>query len=293
MEKVSFRGYRADCLTDFAIKYIQNRNSSKPFYLFLSFVEPHHQNDRYCFQAPLGLRKMFENYNVPGDLSVFKGDWPDFLPDYLACCKSIDSNVGRIYETLLKNNLEDNTIVIFTSDHGCHFKTRNDEYKRSCHESSVRIPLIIHGKNFKNGLRIKRLVSLVDLAPTLLQIANISQPAYMAGKPLQQLLKNESGWKDEIFIQISESKVARALRTKRWKYSIFAPDKDPIEDSYSTVYREDCLYDLVKDPHEKTNIIHKSEYKNICDKMRKKLIDYIYQIERMTVTVVSNEKTSV
>jgi uncharacterized sulfatase len=292
MQQVSFNGYRADCLTDYTINYIHSYKSSKPFYIFLSFVEPHHQNDHHCFQAPAGLRKMFEDFDVPGDLSAFEGDWPLFYPDYLACCRSVDSNVGRIYKTLLDNDLAENTIVIYASDHGCHFKTRNDEYKRSCHESSVRIPLIIHGQNFNKGRKIEQLVSLIDLAPTVLNMANIPQPDYMPGKPLQQLLNRESDWKDEIFIQISESKLARALRTKRWKYSICAPDKDPFEDSYSTVYREDCLYDLLTDPYEKVNLIDNPEYKGICDEMRVKLMDYIFQVEGMTVTVISNEKAS-
>lgn len=292
MKKVSFKGYRADCLTDYTINYIQNRKSSKPFYLFLSFVEPHHQNDRHCFQAPVGLRKMFENFDVPGDLSAFEGDWPLFYPDYLACCRSVDSNVGRIYKALLDNDLAENTIVIYTSDHGCHFKTRNDEYKRSCHESSVRIPLIMLGQNFNNGRKIERLVSLIDLAPTVLNMANIPQPTYMPGKPLQRLLNKESDWKDEIFIQISESKLARTLRTERWKYTVCAPEKDPLENSYSTVYREDCLYDLLTDPHEKVNVIHEHKCKDICDEMRGKIIEYIFQIEGITVTVISNEKAS-
>lgn len=61
----------------------------------------------------------------------------------------------------------DQSIVLFSSDHDCHFCTRNDEYKRSCHDVSVRIPMVIYGGPFLGGGRDQRLIQLTDLVPTL------------------------------------------------------------------------------------------------------------------------------
>ena len=80
--------------------------------------------------------------------------------------KRLDEALGRLLDALQSLDLLENTIVVFTSDHGNHFKTRNGEYKRSCHESSIRIPMAIQGPGFDAGGRIQKLVSLLDLPPT-------------------------------------------------------------------------------------------------------------------------------
>ena len=86
---------------------------------------------------------------------------------------------------------------------------------------------------------------MIDLPPTLLACAGIEVPDYMKGRPLQQLVQGEvQDWPEEVFLQISESQVGRAIRTKKWKYSVRAVDKDPWKDMGSDVYVEDCLYDL-------------------------------------------------
>src|SRR5699024_7266362 len=130
-------------------------------------------------------------------------------------------------------------------DHGCHFKTRNHEYKRSCHESSIRTPTAFIGPGFNQGGQKKELVSLIDLPPTLLDAAGIEVPKEMSGRSILPLVHGDkSDWKDEVFIQISESQVGRAIRTKRWKYSVSDPTKDRIHDSKSDHYIEEFLYDL-------------------------------------------------
>lgn len=159
-------------------------------------------------------------------------------------------------------------MIIFTNDHGCHFKTRNWEYKRSCHDASTHIPLIIYGSNYSIGIKIEELVSIIDLLPTILEIADVEIPKYMQGKSLKTLLaKTPSDWREEVFIQISESQVGRAIRTKRWKYSVGAPHKSGFLFSGSKLYREDFLYDLKADPYEQNNLVLNDEYKDIRDKL--------------------------
>ncbi len=75
-----------------------------------------------------------------------------------------------------------------------------------------------------------------------------------------------------MFVQVSESQVGRAVRTRRWKYSIVAPDKDPWVDSGSDRYAEECLYDLQADPYELTNLIGLESHREVCAVMRERLI---------------------
>ncbi len=264
MNKVEFKGYRVDCLTDFAIDYLDTREGKKPFFLFISYLEPHHQNDRNVFEGPVGSKEKFKDFKVPGDLEGTRGNWRENFPDYLGCCNSIDMNAKRIQNKLEELEISDNTIIFFTSDHGCHFRTRNDEYKRSCHEATVHVPLIIKGPGFEGGKRVSELVSLIDLPPTLLRAAGIDIPEQMRGRPLQELINgNASNWQQDVFIQISESHVGRAIRTKKWKYSVRAPNMNGYLNSHSDSYMEDFLYDLENDIHERNNLVKDPEYAGV------------------------------
>lgn len=280
MQKVEFEGYRVDCLTDFALEYLRTRNRAKPFFLFLSYLEPHHQNDHNRYEGPDGSKERFGRFDPPTDLSSLDGDWPDQFPDYLGCCASIDSNIGRIRADLQKLGLSDNTIVFFASDHGCHFRTRNkglggnnyDDYKRSCHEASIHVPLIACGGSFQGGKRIKELVSLIDIPPTILSCAGIPKPEAMKGRSFKELAEGDSeSWRNEVFLQISESQVGRALRTERWKYSVRAPGKSGVEDKESDLYVEDFLYDLKEDPHELNNLVRDSSYAGVRQELAQTL----------------------
>ncbi|MGB9596367.1 MAG: sulfatase-like hydrolase/transferase, partial [Candidatus Poribacteria bacterium] len=215
--------YRADVLGDWALEYLETRDGKRPFFLFLSFIEPHHQNDHNRYEGPMGSKEKWANYKVPGDLLGTQGDWRENYPDYLGCCNSLDENLGRIRRKLDELGITDDTTIIFTSDHGSHFRTRNAEYKRSCHDSCIRIPMVIFGYGFKGGIVVNELVSLIDLPPTILKIAGIEPPNYMRGCALQPLVKGEiPSWRDMVFLQISESHCGRAIRTDTWKYSVRA-----------------------------------------------------------------------
>jgi len=264
MNKVDFEGYRVDCLTDFTIDYLNTRNGEKPFFLFLSYLEPHHQNDRNRCEGPEGKAKEFENYEVPEDLKDKEGNWKENYPDYLACCNSLDYNLGRIREELKKLKIDDNTIIIYFADHGCHFETLNEGYKRTCHESSIRIPLIIYGPGFKGGKVVDDIVSLIDVPPTVLASGGVEKPESMKGRPLQEIgSEKDPAWPKEAFIQISESHVGRALRTQKWKYCVTDPDKEGWRDAGSDRYYEDGLFDLEKDPFEKNNLVRVPELLNV------------------------------
>lgn len=253
--RVDFVGYRPDCINNYAIDYIHNHTGEKPFFLFLSQIEPHHQNDHGRYEGPDGSKTRFAHFRVPGDLEGTKGDWRENYPDYLGCCHSLDENVGRLMDALEEKGIADQTIVIYTSDHGSHFKTRNQEYKRSCHDGCIHIPLIACGPGFDGGGSREEMVSLMDLPATLLDCAGIPIPEDFQGHSLRGLVAGEESepWPDHVFLQISESQVGRCVRTKRWKYSVRA-DADGWLDPGAKCYYEDFLYDLEADPHEKNNL---------------------------------------
>lgn len=269
--KVEFKGYRADCINDFALDYLNQKSSDKPFFMFISQIEPHHQNDRRRYEGPTETVPKYADYPLPDDLTFLNGDYKEMYPDYIAAINRIDENVGKLVDKLKEMGIYDNTVIIYTSDHGSHFKTRNREYKRSCHDSSIHTPLIISGGFFKGGKKDSRLVSLIDLPPTLLQIAGIDIPPEYMGKSLIEEIKSGKE-RDCVFLQISESHCGRAVRTKKYKYSVRAPFISGFSAPGSAVYFEDYLYDLEKDPIEKHNLIKNSDYIQIRKEMREMLI---------------------
>ena len=277
--RVAFGGYRVDTQTDFVLDYLNNRKSDRPFFLFVSWLEPHHQNAAGHYQGPPGSKERFCGYPVPEDLRALGvGDWAREYPDYLGCCASLDENVGRIVQVLKDRGEYDNTLIVYTSDHGSHFKTRNSEYKRACHDSCTHVPLIVRGPGFTGGRVIDRPVSLIDLPVTLLRAVGIEIPAGWQGNPLQQLANGESENRPpDVFIQISETQVGRALRTEKWKYAVRAPGRNGWLHSGAKVYREDFLYDLENDPHELRNLVRDSAYGQVRAELRQRLIERMAQ----------------
>ncbi|MBN1808336.1 MAG: sulfatase-like hydrolase/transferase [Planctomycetes bacterium] len=276
MKRVDFKGYRVDCVTDFVLDYLGTRTGEKPWFLFLSYIEPHHQNDHNRYEGPNGSREKWKDYEVPGDLVDTEGDWRENFPDYLGCCNSIDHNFGRIRDELEKLGVIDNTLLIYTSDHGSHFRTRNAEYKRACHDACTHVPLIINGPGFTGGKVVEELVSLIDLPPTVLAAGQAAPLPGMQGRPLQELTGNGTDdWPDEVFMQISESHVGRAVRTDRWKYSVRAPEREGGRHPDSNLYVEDYLYDLKDDPHERNNLVKDPAFDGVRADMRQRLMAFM------------------
>ena len=253
--------YRVDFLTDLAEKFLKQKHD-KPFFLVLSQLEPHQQNDLLGFAPPKGYEERFSNPFIPPDLKPYPGDWQYQIANYYGDVKSIDESLGRIFKTLKEENLDEDTIVIFTSDHGCHFRTRNDEYKRSPHESSIHVPLMIQGPGFNNRLTVPELVSMIDLAPSILDSVGVAVPSTMQGQSFIPLINDpeaRASWRNEVLIQISESETARALKTPEWTYVALSPDSRPGLDSSSLHYRDYQLYNNRADPAQLVNMAGRSD----------------------------------
>lgn len=226
-QPVDLPGYRVDALTDAAIRYVDsNRESS--FFLFCSYIEPHFQNHRDDYPAPTGYEERYRDPWVPPDLRALGGSSARHLPGYYGMIKRLDEALGRLLDALRSLSLLDNTIVLFTSDHGCHFKTRNDEYKRSCHDASIRVPMGLTGPGFTSGGRLQEMISLVDIPPTLLDACDLPVPADMQGRSFAPLTRERlEDWPEEVYAEIYETNLSRCVRTKRWKYSVRKTEKDP------------------------------------------------------------------
>ena len=270
---IHFSGqYRTDFTTERAQRFL--RSVKSPFFLTLSYLEVHHQNDSDTFEPPKEFKGKFPNPFIPGDLRPLPGSWPSQWSDYLGCVAKIDETVGTIRRTLAETGLARNTILVFVSDHACHFKTRNSEYKRTPHESSIHIPLIIEGPGFNRGMQVSQLVSQVDLMPTLLEAVGLPIPSTVQGHSFLPLLdRRMEGWRDEVYFEMTEFTTGRGLRTPQYTYAVAAPKYPGWQVVPSAEkYVEYMLYDNYADPYQQVNLAGRVPYQAVAAGLRKRLL---------------------
>ncbi|GHC06020.1 sulfatase-like hydrolase/transferase [Cerasicoccus arenae] len=294
--EVQLPGYRSDAQTDAMIRYIGEHaakpdESRQPFLLFHSYIEPHHQNTDDSYPAPHGYTEQYRDTPLPPDLQSLTGSAPEHWAGYCGMIKRLDEALGRLMDSLESTGLAENTIVAFISDHGCHFKTRNSEYKRSPHESSIRVPFAIWGPKWNGGGERLESASLVDLMPTLLDSADIAIPEGVEGRSLLPLARNDNtNWPEETFIQFGDNFMppGRAIRTNRWKYAVTAPD-DSKGQPNASIYQETHLYDLQTDSYELANLVDKKSHAPVRAAMRERLMRYLRDIEGQSPTIEQAE----
>lgn len=254
--------YRVDYLTQRAVSFLRQEHH-RPFLLVVSQLEPHEQNDMNRPVPPRQYEGKYINGFVPEDLRFFPGMWQQLLPDYYGAIKAIDDSVGVLLKALSEQHLDDNTIVVMLSDHANHFLTRTyAEWKCTPHDSSIRIPLLIQGPGFDQSRMVPEIVSMVDIAPTLLDAVGLKIPDSIQGRsffPLMRSREAQAVWRNEALIQFSGSAIGRALRTHEWLYCVVDPEKSGEDAPNSGKYQEYQIYNLAADPHQLVNFVGRRE----------------------------------
>ena len=206
--------------------------------------------------------------NTPKGKEMTYWKYQRYMQDYLASLKSVDRNIGRLLDYLDKNELTNNTIVVYTSDQGFYLGEHGWFDKRFMYEPSFRTPLIIrYPPLIEAGSINNNLVQNIDFAPTFLDLARTKIPNDMQGMSLLPLFSNKnSNWRDALYYHYYEypgiHMVKRhfGVRTERYKLIHFYYDVDEWE-----------LYDLEKDPEELNNVYNNPEYKLVQQEMHKRL----------------------
>ena len=293
--RIDFKGYRPDCITDMALEFFDTYDRKKPFFMTISQIEPHHQNDHNHYEGPEGSKEKYKNFVLPADLAALGGDYKEEYPDYLGACAALDRNLGKVIDRLKKEGLYENTVIIFGADHGSHFKTRNrdghlngyDDYKRSGHDAALRVPLVIAGGPFKGGKVEEQIVSTASLPKTILALAGVDVGDKMIGENLADVVAgNTPNRVNEAFAQISESRCGRCIRTPDFLYAVYAPGVNGGEAAAADVYADDYLYDLRVDPVQLNNVVADPAYAEAKAMLRGRLFDWIKRAEGAEPTIV-------
>lgn len=205
-----------------------------------------------------------------GGLLAKSGTYPNeklhrqTLAYYYGLVSQIDYNIGRVLDELDRLGLADNTIVVYTSDHGEMMAEHGAWTKgRTGYEATIRVPLIIRlPKVFAGGKRSDELVCLIDLLPTLLDAASLDIPENIQGKSLRPLVEGKmDNWRKYSFTELAArpANTCIAVRSKTHKYVLF-------RNQGRTAYEQ--LFDLKNDPWETKNEINNPKYKAVAKELK-------------------------
>lgn len=199
-------------------------------------------------------------------------DWRLYLHAYYRMTEHVDAEVGRLLTALEKRGLNDNTVVIFTSDHGEGMAAHRWVVKLAFHEEVVRVPLIVAGPGVRGAGRVDStsLVSGLDIFPTLCEAAGAGTSTG-GGRSLWPLLKGECGGKDRALVvpldpdDKAHELTGRMVVTARFKYC-----------RYSVGERCETLHDLVADPGEQRNLAQDPRHRSSLEAHRARLREWMY-----------------
>jgi arylsulfatase A-like enzyme len=243
-EPIYVAGFEPDGQTDLAIQFIE-QNRQHPFFTFVSWGPPHPPRIPLPRTAHLyDPRWLRIRDNVP---AKSESKTRTEYSAYYALCTAIDQNIGRLLAALDRLSLAENTIVVFTSDHGDMLGSQGLEDANVPFEESVRVPLLIrYPRELKAGVqREDILVSNVDLMPTLLSLCGVPVPRDVQGKDLSfALMHGQAGGQESVF---AEGKLGAP---DEWRMLVRGLDKLVVDSNLEVTH----LFNLGQDSFELENL---------------------------------------
>jgi len=282
-----------DINMDRALSFIRSSNRDQPFCLSISTWAPHADDDaeeQYFWPSSCG--ELYKDIIIPdpelSDAAFFEAlpeftkkslnrkrwhwrfDTPEkyqkMVKGYYRMISGVDNALGRLLKELKRLGIDQNTVILFTSDNGYFLGERGFAGKWTMHDISIGVPLILYDPRISRkdrGKIIQDMVLNIDITPTILDLTGIPIPEIYQGSSLLPLLKGKmQDWRSDILTEHlwdhSEIPQTEAIRTKRWKY-IRYPQHPEFEE----------LYNLENDPLEGNNLAYNELYKSKLYELRK------------------------
>ncbi len=289
-------------LADAAVQWFGGRDGGTPWMFGVSFHNPHD----VCYMAghmdqypePLNIDAappLPDNFEIPDDEPEFlvnarqrktygsevrtaqkftDEQWRRYIYNYYRMMERVDAEIGRVIRALERTGQEENTLIIFTSDHGDGNASHRWAAKLSLYEEPATVPFIItqFGSTPEGVVDSDHLVSGLDVLPTLLDYAGIAIPAACQGRSLKPVVEGRvTGWRDFVVMELAIDpkdpvKQGRMLRTAQYKYNV-----------YGYGARNEQFFDLEADPGEMNNLISKPEVASEVERHRKLLKQWMEQ----------------
>ncbi len=270
-------------------RYELTQKHDKPLYLACGIFRPH-----MPWEVPQKYFDMYPLEDIP-DLVIQKNDledafdhgrrqwhkfvlenhqWKNVNQAYHACNSFADAQIGRLIEGLKNSEYADNTIIVLWADHGMHMGEKENWEKFTLWEESTRVPLMFIAPGVSTpGSRCDQPVSLLDIYPTLAELAGFQVPSHCDGKSLLPQILDVSTPTNRSALtsfEFAGRRYGHALRDNRYRYIYY--ESNSLEE----------LYDHQTDPNEFNNIAYDRKYKDVIDRFRKELIQ---RVDREHVTI--------
>ena len=267
-------GFSSTVFADEAVKFIQDAGSDKPFFLYVAFMAPHdprnppekYRQMYYENRPPLPKNFLAQHAfkNAPQTTSgrdESLAPWPrtkevisDQLCEYYGLVTHLDEQVGRVLSALKNSPHAENTIVIYTADHGLAMGSHGLLGKQNVYEQSMRCPLIISGPGVAKGQSSNALTYVHDLYTTICRFADIDTPADVDAKDLMPIINGQTDHvRDSLFLPFQDNQ--RAVRDGQWKLHVYPKINHRL------------LFDLSADPHETNDLADESSHNAKLEKM--------------------------
>ncbi|PHS02943.1 MAG: hypothetical protein COA78_19850 [Blastopirellula sp.] len=293
-QRKQIAGHGTEHFTDLAIKFMKEKAPlDKPFFLNVAFSPPHdpwtkenvppgwlEKFDNVKFELPKTWTdkpdpRMDRNTDPKKWLKRWKPNLPEYMRIYYAMTAHLDWNIGRILKALDETGEADNTIVIFTSDHGEQFGHNSRVYKMTFYDQSARVPILIRWpKHIAAGSKNDMCMSAVDLMPTLLGLVGSKVPAAVEGMNLSNPLQDKPGPVPEFallqgmghtFLWIDGIEW-RAIRNKQYTYARYKSDG------------KELLFDNLNDPQQAHDLAAVPKHLATLEALRGKMADKMNQL---------------
>lgn len=295
-------------LEEKAIEFLEE-SGNEPFILYINFLEPHmpffgpldslydpadvllpgNFNDIPTDDDPLKYRN--KHKSVKKRYGNSEQEFRELIARYWGLVTQVDMSVGAILDKLESLGLSENTIVVYTSDHGDMMGSHRMVEKSAMYEESVRIPFLLKDLRLNKSQKIvETRVSQIDIVPTLLDLMGREVPEYLQGKSLVPALKGEKFPAEDIFIESNSRQDYRSGASGNTLLEDEDIIKSPSSPSIRTVISKDGwklslsnrdksqLFDLNNDPLETTNLYYRKEYSETV----KNLSEKIYEWQKLT-----------
>jgi len=250
----TFEGYEPDGQTDLALRFVERRKN-EPFALALSFGPPHAPYEQVPekFLSTYHPESLTLRPNMAAGSAEELQTWRQTISQYYAAITALDANVGRLLEALARLDLDDRTLVVFTSDHGDMLGSQGMEKKEQPWDESIRIPLLMRCPPLlPSAKRTQVLTGIMDVAPTVLDLLQLQVPPSMQGRTLFPFLKGRKRSRPRslpigIYVPVDQAVAQgipewRGVRTERYTYARKLDGKPWL------------LFDNAKDPFQQRNL---------------------------------------
>ena len=278
--------FSTDMFTDASVRFLREYRQDAPFLLYTSYTAPHDPRT-----PPQKYKDMYNPDDIPlppnfmpehpfdnGEMTIRDEElapWPRtpdvirrHIADYYGMISHLDDDIGRLLETLHETGHAENTIIVFAGDNGLAVGQHGLMGKQNMYEHSVRVPLVITGPGIPQGRQTEALCYLLDIFPTLCDLAGLDIPEAVEGESLAPIISGQrTQLRDSLFFAYRDCQ--RAVRDDRYK----------LIEYYVDGTRTTQLFDVAEDPWEMINLAGEPDYADELARLREELARWQAEVD--------------